>query len=98
MPKNTDWKPAMLDSLGLVVSRVVPPEALSGLLSGTLSLHGGVVRDTAGRIVAHLAMPAATSAFNAMPGMGLLSSLITNYQPNVRSANWHTTTRPRWPS
>jgi hypothetical protein len=77
----------MLEELGLTVTRAIPPETLLGLVSGSLSLHGGVVRDAAGRIVAHLALPAATGAFKAIPGVGLVSELITNYQLKSISDN-----------
>lgn len=70
----------MLDALGLTVARAIPTEALIGLVSGSLTLHGGVVRDAAGRIVAHLALPAATAAFKSVPGIGLVTELVTNYQ------------------
>lgn len=51
-----------------------------GLATGALSLHGGVIRDQVGRIVAHLAMPAATSAFKSVPGVGPITELVTAYQ------------------
>lgn len=70
----------MLAQLGLEVARAIPAQTLLGLVNGSMSLHGGVVRDTAGRIVAHLVMPAATAPFNAIPGVGLLTGLVTNYQ------------------
>lgn len=70
----------MLEGLGLTVARAIPAEALIGLASGSLTLHGGVVRDAAGRIVAHLALPAATAAFKSVPGVGLVTELVTNYQ------------------
>lgn len=70
----------MLDHLGLLVSRVIPNDALIGLASGALSLHGGVVRDTAGRIVAHLALPAVASMTSLVPGLNLVGNIITSYQ------------------
>lgn len=69
-----------LTTLGLTVLREIPNDKLLGLATGQLTLHGGVIRDGAGRIVAHLAMPAATAAFNAVPGLGLMSDLVTHYQ------------------
>jgi len=39
---------------GFTLSRTVPDHVLSGLLSGAFKIYGGVVRDDAGRIVAHL--------------------------------------------
>ncbi len=70
----------MLQELGLTVLRTIPNDALLGLATQTLSLHGGVVRDGAGRIVAHLAMPATSAALNAVPGLGLMGDLATAYQ------------------
>ena len=39
---------------GFTLSRTVPDHVLSGLLSGAFKIYGGVVRDDAGRMVAHL--------------------------------------------
>lgn len=75
----------MLQDLGLTVLRAVPTDTLLGLATGAFSLHGGVVRDGAGRIVAHLAMPAVTAAFNSIPGIGLITELATAYQLNTIS-------------
>jgi hypothetical protein len=57
----------MLEHLGLTVSRAIPPETLAGLATKALSLHGGVVRDSAGRIVAHLALPLKAGVSSANP-------------------------------
>lgn len=70
----------MLSDLGLNVARSIPVEHLAGLMTGALSLHGGVVRDTGGRIVSHLVIPAASSALGAVPGVGLLGSVINGLQ------------------
>ena len=71
----------MLTELGLTVSRQIPAEFLGGLLSGAYSLHGGVLRDGAGRIAAHLVSGGATSSLATLiPGVNTLSSLIANGQ------------------
>jgi hypothetical protein len=49
------------------VSRVIPKDTMLGLITGAYSLHGGVVRDLGGRIVAHLATPA--TGLNLVPGL-----------------------------
>ncbi|MGJ7580936.1 hypothetical protein ACSFA3_12210 [Variovorax sp. RHLX14] len=66
----------MLSDLGLTVARSIPVEQLMGLMTGTLSLHGGVIRDAAGRIVSHLVIPSASSALGAVPGVGIVGSII----------------------
>lgn len=71
----------MLADLGLTVSRQIPVEFLGGLLSGAYSLHGGVIRDGAGHIVAHLVSSGATGALGTLvPGLNVLSSLGANVQ------------------
>ena len=65
-----------LDALS--VARAIPKETLLGLISGSYSLHGGVVRDVGGRIVAHLAMP--SSVISAIPGMGWVADAFQSYQ------------------
>ena len=70
------WEMMGLD--GLLVARAIPKEALLGLISGSYSLHGGVVRDVGGRIVAHLAMP--STMVSAIPGMGWVADAFQSYQ------------------
>jgi len=70
----------MLSELGLTVSRAIPIEYLAGLASGSLSLHGGVIRNAAGQIVAHLAMPASTGLLNAIPGLGVIGAVVNGIQ------------------
>ena len=70
----------MLSELGLTVSRAIPIEYLAGLASGSLSLHGGVIRNAAGQIVAHLAMPASTGLLNAIPGLGVVGAVVNGIQ------------------
>lgn len=64
----------------LTVSRIIPRDALLGLVSGAYTLRGGVVRDMAGRIVAHLATPAASSAFSIVPGLGWIADAFQSYK------------------
>ncbi len=77
----------MLDQLGLIVSRSIPPETMAGLLTGAYKLHGGVVRGAGGRIVSHLSTPAADAAFSLVPGGNLVSGLIANVQLGSISAD-----------
>ncbi|MCV2219003.1 hypothetical protein [Thauera sp. Sel9] len=70
----------MLTDLGLQVARSIPTDQLAGLATGTLKLHGGVIRDTAGRIVSHLAMPASSGLFNGIPGLGAVGTIINGIQ------------------
>jgi hypothetical protein len=49
-----------------------------GLISGAYSLHGGVVRDMGGRIVAHLATPA--MGLGMAPGLGWVADAFQTYQ------------------
>ena len=82
----------MLSEFGLNVSRSIPVDALPGLLSGALSSHGGVVRNMAGQIVAHLSMPTsslASSAANFVPGVGAVSGLLGNVQLASLSQDVH---------
>ena len=73
-----------MSGLAWEVMREVPNEYIAGLLSGVYQLHGGVLRDGAGRIVAHLAAPsmeAATSMVTSLvPGLNVISDLITQGQ------------------
>lgn len=70
----------MLSELGLSVTRTIPVELFPGLVSGAYSLHGGVVRDGAGKIVAHLISSAGSSLTSLIPGADLLSSVVSNGQ------------------
>ena len=73
----------MLGEIGLSVVRTIPMGMLPGIVSGAYSLHGGVVRDGAGQIVAHLissSVSSASSLANLVPGVSMLSSAISNGQ------------------
>jgi hypothetical protein len=71
----------MLADLGLAVTRHIPIETLAGLLSGVYSVHGGVIRDGAGRIIAHLATPEGLGSLTSfIPGVSTISGLIANAQ------------------
>lgn len=72
----------MISGVALEVARAIPTEYLPGLISGVYKLHGGVLRDGAGRIVAHLVMPemATAAASSLVPGLNVISSLITTGQ------------------
>ena len=70
----------MFSDLGLTVARSIPVDQLTGLMTGALSLHGGVIRDGAGRIVSHLVMPAASSMLNSVPGLGIVGSIFNGIQ------------------
>jgi hypothetical protein len=71
----------VLTDFGLTVTRSIPIEQLGGLLSGVYSLHGGVIRDGAGRIVSHLVSNGAPNALASLvPGLNTLSSLAANGQ------------------
>ena len=70
----------MLSQLGLTVARQIPVEMIGGLLSGGYSLHGGVIRNGAGQIVAHLATVGASGLTSLVPGLDILSSALTNGQ------------------
>jgi hypothetical protein len=65
----------------LTVLRQIPVEYLSGLLNGAYSLHGGVIRDGGGRILAHLVSGGASDALlELIPGASYISSAIANGQ------------------
>lgn len=71
----------MLAELGLAVVREIPVQTLAGLLTGAYTLHGGVVRDAGGRIVAHLlASGPADVIKSTIPGLNVLSSLVGSGQ------------------
>lgn len=71
----------MLPGLGLTVLRQIPVEYLGGILTGAYSLHGGVIRDGGGRILAHLISGGATDALlELIPGASTISSAIANGQ------------------
>ena len=67
----------MFSDLGLAVSRQIPADQVLGIVLGTHSVHGGVIRDGLGRITSHLVNGGATSlAASFLPGLGTLGSLI----------------------
>jgi hypothetical protein len=71
----------LLADIGLTVAREIPLHAVAGLVSGAYSLHGGVVRDVSGRIVAHLLTPGPIDLIKGLvPGLDVLSSLVGNRQ------------------
>lgn len=70
----------MISELGLTVARQIPLEMIGGLLSGAYSLHGGVVRNGAGQIVAHLASAGGSSLIGLVPGLNVISSAVANGQ------------------
>lgn len=70
----------MLSEIGLSVTRMIPVSVFPGLISGAYSLHGGVVRDGAGQIVAHLISSSGSSLASLIPGANLLSSVVSNGQ------------------
>lgn len=77
----------MLADLGLKVARSIPVDQVIGLATGNLTLHGGVIRDTAGRIVSHLAMPTSAGLLNAVPGLGVIGSIVNGIQLQTLSSN-----------
>lgn len=71
----------MLSTLGLEVVRHIPIQTIAGLATGAYSVHGGVVRDVGGRIVAHLLAAGSTSSMlGLIPGATVLSGIIGNAQ------------------
>ena len=70
----------LLSELGLSVTRQIPVEMIGGLLSGSYSLHGGVIRNGAGQIVSHLATVGGFGLTSLVPGLDTLSSAIANGQ------------------
>ena len=70
----------MLSDLGLSVTRTIPLEMLPGLVSGAYSLHGGVIRNGTGQIVAHLTAGSVSSLASLVPGVNVLSSAISSAQ------------------
>ncbi|MCM5570477.1 hypothetical protein M6I34_08150 [Burkholderiaceae bacterium FT117] len=67
----------MLSELGLTVAREIPGHLAVGLLNGSLTAHGGVVRNGLGQIVAHLAQPAgAASLASLIPGAAALTTAV----------------------
>lgn len=71
----------MLADIGLEVSRQIPVDTLARLATGAYSLHGGVIRDTGGRIVSHLVTSGAASGLPSLvPGVGTISNVIANGQ------------------
>ena len=75
---------AAITELGINVARRIPAEFWTGLATGKYTAHGGVVRNVAGQIVGHLAMPAASVAIPvvgpALAGLASASSLVANAQ------------------
>jgi hypothetical protein len=71
----------VLTELGLAVVREIPVQTLAGLVSGAYTLHGGVVRDAGGRIVAHLLSSGPADLIKStIPGLNVLSSLVGSGQ------------------
>lgn len=69
--------------LDYVVQRAIPPELIHGLNAGIYTLHGGVVRDSQGRIVRHLLpLPevANVTASALLPSPLNATSLVSQYQ------------------
>ncbi|NUZ04676.1 hypothetical protein [Piscinibacter koreensis] len=69
-----------MDNLGFTVLRQIPLEHLANIASGLFTVHGGVIRDQGGRIVAHLALPALSGIANTLPGLNVLGGLVQSYQ------------------
>ena len=73
-----------ITELGLNVARSIPSTLWTGLATGKYTAHGGVIRNVAGQIVGHLAMPAASAAIPvvgpALAGLAGASSLVANAQ------------------
>lgn len=77
---------------GANVTRAIPAEFWTGVAAGKYTMHGGVVRNLAGQIVAHLALPASEIGMPAlsavMPGpvavagnaVSVVSGLVANAQ------------------
>lgn len=70
----------MITELGLTVARQIPLDMIGGILSGAYSLHGGVIRNGAGQIVAHLASTSGSSLLGLVPGLDVISSAVANGQ------------------
>lgn len=77
----------MINEAGIAVLRKVPAEYWAGIANNLYSVHGGVIRDQAGRILAHLAMPAASAPLQLVPGLNLIPELIQGYQLSVLNEN-----------
>lgn len=77
----------MINEAGITVLRQVPAEYWAGIASNLYSVHGGVIRDQAGRILAHLAMPAISAPLQLVPGLNLIPELIQSYQLSVLDEN-----------
>lgn len=77
----------MINELGISVLRQVPAEYWAGIASKFYSVHGGVIRDQTGRILAHLAMPAASAPLQLVPGVNFIKELIQGYQLSVINDN-----------
>lgn len=70
----------MFGTIGLTVLREIPVQTVAGLLTGAYRLHGGVVRDAGGRIVAHLLATSPDALKGIIPGVNVLSSLVGSGQ------------------
>ena len=70
---------SIIDGL-LTVQRSIPTDVLAGLATGQFSLHGGVVRNSAGQIVRHLVSTAPTTALNPFGMISAVPSLVNVYQ------------------
>jgi hypothetical protein len=77
----------MLTDLGFTVLRQIPLEYLTGVARGLYSLHGGVLRDHAGRIVAHLATPEVGAVIGSVPGLNVVANVVQAYQLHDLSQN-----------
>ena len=75
----------MLSELGLSVSRLIPAHLVPGVLSGAFTLHGGVIRDLGGQIVAHLALPAQTVlGLASLTPLGAITSAVSSVAANFQ--------------
>lgn len=77
----------MLSDAGFTVLRQVPAEYWAGIASKLYTVHGGVIRDQGGRILAHLVLPAASAPLQLVPGLNLIPELIEAYQLSVLNEN-----------
>jgi hypothetical protein len=71
----------VLADLGLSVVREIPARLWTGVLNGSYTVHGGVVRDAGGRIMAHLVSSGSSDLLKAaVPGVDVLNAILTNGQ------------------
>ena len=66
--------------LWLSILREIPTKYIVDLATGSLTLHGGVIRDLSGKIIAHLAKPMSNSIFDLVPGSGVIGSIVNGIQ------------------